>query len=163
MAVAAPGRPDGVAVLPLLLAGLLLCERLHAHAKDHLSGALGQASVQLLPVPVGLVLVRDERVLLAVAAQVDALAELLHLREVLDPVGVDRAQEHPALHVAHELGTDLLLLGVVGLIDQLPDALQQVLRLETLRGYVAREQRTERGTQLLEVALLLVDLGLRGR
>src|SRR5438477_2812877 len=44
-----------------------------------------------------LVLVRDERVLLAVPAKVNPLAELLHRREVLDPVRVDRPEQQPPL------------------------------------------------------------------
>ena len=46
---------------------------------------------------VGLALICDERVLLAVAAEVDAFAELLHRGEMLDPVRVDRAEQDPPL------------------------------------------------------------------
>src|SRR5438034_4015170 len=62
-----------------------------------------------------LVLVLDQRVALPVRAQPDALAEVLHLGQVLHPLPVDRAQHHVALDHRHEVGADLLDLAVVRL------------------------------------------------
>ena len=49
---------------------------------------------QLLEIFVGFTFVFHQRVLLAVAAQTDALAEILHLGEVLLPMVVDRIDDH---------------------------------------------------------------------
>src|SRR4051812_1349345 len=69
-----------------LLGLLSLLRRLHRDAHDRLRHAGRDPRSHLLEELVGLALVGDEGVLLAVAAQVDAFAELLHRREVLDPV-----------------------------------------------------------------------------
>src|SRR5919199_3897072 len=62
-----------------------------------------------------LVLVGDERVLLGEAAEVDALAEVVHVVEVLAPALVDDLEQDEALDLAHEVGAQLLLALVVGL------------------------------------------------
>src|SRR5688500_4270098 len=110
---------------------LFLCRGLlgglHAHAHDRLRDARADARLHLLVEAVRLVLVCDERVLLPVAAQVDALAELFHGGQVLDPMRVDRAQEHPALDRAHDLWAELGLALLVRLVDELGGARQEVL------------------------------------
>ena len=65
--------------------------------------------------PLGAVL--DDRVLLGEATQMDAVAQVVHVVEMLAPAGVDRLQQIEALGTAHQLGIDLLdhlLLAVVG-------------------------------------------------
>ena len=109
-----------------------------------------------------LALVRDERILLPVAAQVNALAELFHQREVLYPVRVDRAQEHPALDGARELLAELLLARLVGFVDELRHALAELLlvldALEALRrdriGFA--QHRAQGRGELLAVPVLWV-------
>src|SRR5207247_704491 len=94
VATAAGGRPAARARLSAVLRlarrsllGLLgLLRRPHSDAQDRLRDARRDARRHLLVEGVGFALVRDERILLPVPAQVDALAELLHLGEVLDPV-----------------------------------------------------------------------------
>ncbi len=100
---------------------------LHRDAQDRLGHVVRDLACHLVEVGAGLVLVRDERILLAVAAQVDALAELLHRREVLDPVRVDRPEEQPPLDRARDLLAEGLLAGRVGVVDELLD-----LRLEVV-------------------------------
>ena len=85
---------------------------------------------ELLEHRVALGAVLDERVLLRHRAQVDALAQVVHVLEVLAPARVDDLQDHVALELAHAGlavlgGAELLLLrrvdlaGVVGeLLDQ---------------------------------------------
>src|SRR2546428_9229357 len=98
VASAAGGRPAARARLSAVLRvarrsllGLLgLLRRAHRDAQDRLRDARRDARRHLLVEGVGFALVRDERILLPVPAQVDALAELLHLGEVLDPMRVDR-------------------------------------------------------------------------
>src|SRR4051812_18671377 len=56
-----------------------------------------------------LALVLDQGVALRVGAEVDALAEVVHLVEVLAPLAVQHGQQHPPLQLAHDLLADLLL------------------------------------------------------
>ena len=60
-----------------------------------------------------LVLVGDDRLDLGEPAQVDALAQVVHVVEVLAPAGVDDLQQQVALERAHELVAELLLAPVV--------------------------------------------------
>ena len=53
------------------------------------------------------------RILLRIAAQVDALPQVVELGEVVAPVLVERLQHQAALELAHELGPDLRLLARV--------------------------------------------------
>src|SRR5882672_10286236 len=61
----------------------------------------------------GFVLVLDQRVALAVRAEPDPFAEMLHLRQVLHPLPVDGAQHHVTLDKRHQVGADLLGLPVI--------------------------------------------------
>ena len=54
--------------------------------------------------------VLDHRVMLAVAAQAHALLELVHVVNVLHPLGVNIAQQADTLQLAHRLGTVALFL-----------------------------------------------------
>ena len=92
-----------------------------------MSDSAGDARLHLLEEAVRFALVGHEGVLLAVAAQINALAELLHRGEVLDPVRVDRAEEHPPLDGTGELVAELFLSGFVGLLDDLGNAIAQVV------------------------------------
>src|SRR5438094_7145381 len=111
--------------LRLLFLLCLLC-RSYGHAEDGLGDAAGDPGLHLLKEAVRLAFVGDERVLLAVAAQVDTLAELLHRSEVLDPVRVDRSEEDPSLDRAGELLAELVLARFVRLLDDLGDAVSQL-------------------------------------
>src|SRR2546428_3812101 len=72
------------------LLGLLgLLGRAHSDAQDRLRDARRDARGHLLVEGVGLALVRDKRILLPVAATVDALGELFHLGGVLDSGRLD--------------------------------------------------------------------------
>src|SRR5215218_5481019 len=61
-----------------------------------------------------LVLVGDQRVDLGEAAEVDALAQVVHLVEVLAPAVVDDLQQDRTLELTHDLIAELLLAAVVG-------------------------------------------------
>ena len=77
----------------------------------------------------GLVLVGDDRLDLREPAQVDALAQVVHVVEVLAPALIDELQQHEALDRAHELLAELLLALVVepdGLVVELVDELLAV-------------------------------------
>jgi hypothetical protein len=59
-----------------------------------------------------LFLVLDERVLLAVAAKPDTLLEVVHLEQVVLPLGVDDLEEDHPLEFPHER-PELFFLGLV--------------------------------------------------
>ena len=61
-----------------------------------------------------LVLVGDQRVDLGEAAQMDALAQVVHLVQVLFPAVVDDLEQDLALQVAHQLRAQFLLAALVG-------------------------------------------------
>src|SRR5216683_522738 len=88
---------------------------LHVDAKDPRHDRALDSLSQLVEHLQGLVLVLDQRVALAVRAQPDAFAEVLHLRQVLHPLPVDGPQHHVLLDQRHELDADLLDLLVVGI------------------------------------------------
>ena len=69
---------------------------------------------QLLEHREALVFVGDERVDLGEAAQVDALAQVVHVEEVFPPAVVDHLQQDRALEIAHQLVAELFLALVVG-------------------------------------------------
>ena len=71
--------------------------RVELHAIEHRREQLEGLALELVAV-----------VLLRVAAQVNALAQVVHRRQMLAPVLVERAQHHVALDVAHDLGADAL-------------------------------------------------------
>src|SRR5436190_22550883 len=97
----------------------------HGHPQDRLGHTAGDAGGHLLEEAVRFALVGDEGVLLSIAPQVDALTELLHRGEVLDPVRVDRAEEHPSLDDSGKLLAQLLLARLVRLVDELGDPLAE--------------------------------------
>ena len=73
---------------------------------------------------VGLALVFHDRVALAVAAQTDALLQVVHLVEVLAPLAVEHGQDDPALELVQYLGAELLLPALVrrqGVLSELLD------------------------------------------
>src|SRR5438132_10599716 len=110
----------------------------------------------------GFVLVLHQRVALAVGAEADALAELLHLREVLHPLPVDGLQHHAPLHRGHLLGAHLLDLPVIGLrrgrVEVLDKALRAVVHrfVGDLRARGDRQVRRQVLHQALEVPVLEV-------
>src|SRR5215213_3442743 len=83
--------------------------------EDH-AGEVGPDRVhQVLEEGEALVLVGHERVDLGEAAEVDALAQVVHVVEVLAPALVDDLEQQIALERAHELLAELLLAFVVEL------------------------------------------------
>src|SRR5918992_1848514 len=70
---------------------------------------------QVLEEREGLVLVRDDRLDLGEPAQVDALAQVVHVVEVLAPARVDELQQQVALDCPHDLVAELALTMLVEL------------------------------------------------
>src|SRR4051794_4587646 len=103
-----------------------------------------------------LVLVGDEWILLGEAAQVDALAQVVHVVEVLAPALVDDLQEAEALDLAHELRAELLLALVVRVDRVLPELILEGLTLDRVRVDVLRRDRDR--VDLLELGEQPVDV-----
>ena len=107
-----------------------------------------------------LVLVGHERVDLREPAQVDALAQVVHVVQVLAPAVVDDLEQHEPLERAHQLVAELLLALVVGvdhvgaqLLDQRLAALALGDVVDVVRD---RVDLLELGEQRVEVPVLLV-------
>src|SRR5207302_3989661 len=116
---------------------------------------------------VALALILDQRVALAVAAQADALAQVVHLVQVLAPLAVQDGQDHPPLDLAHDLRTELLLAPLVSglrvgdyrLGDELagePGLVAARLVDELVDGEGDRIQLPEGPPELVQVPLLRV-------
>ncbi len=118
------------------------------HARHH-----RREHVEALTLPLG------QRVLLSHRAQVDALAEVVHLVEVLAPVLVDHREHHAALDLAERVAPDRLLLLLVELHRVVGEHLHDLLAIRQVE-LVERDPRRERAldlrVQLLEVPLLRV-------
>src|SRR4051812_730753 len=95
------------------------------------------------------VLVGDDRLDLREPAQVDALAQVVHVVQVLAPALVDDLEQDVALERAHELLAQLLLTLVVGLDDVVFELLDQSLAGQRVRVEVVLGQRD--GVHLLEL------------
>src|SRR5438552_12291477 len=137
-----------------------------SHSQDCLCDSACDARFHFFKESVRLALVGDERVLLAVAAEIDALAQLLHRGEVLDPVRVDGAEEDPTLDGARQLLAELLFAGLVRLLDDLCDPIAQVILIAELAeargGKVGSiEHRPERRRELVKVPVLGVRVRRR--
>ncbi|MBV6418132.1 MAG: hypothetical protein CMLOHMNK_02925 [Steroidobacteraceae bacterium] len=85
-------------------------------------------------------------VLLRIAAQVDALAQVVHRGEMIAPVLVERAQHHVLLDVAHQLRADARDLLVVDRLDGIDDTLAEARLVDLGLGldpFLRREARIE--------------------
>src|SRR5262245_16521203 len=109
--------------------------------------------------------VLDERVLLRHRAQMHALAEVVHVLEVLAPADVDDLEDHEPFELPHELAAELLLLRRVAvarvdleLLDQrVAVELAEVLA-ELVRGDLAPVELRHRARHGPEIPLVDVLL-----
>src|SRR5687767_1318642 len=117
----------------VLLAGLLQHLRVlrrELRVEERADDLLADLEAELLEHPVAFAAVLDERVLLRERAEVDALAQVVHVLEVLAPAGVDDLERHVALEIAHQLHAELLLLVPVGVACVLLELLDERVALE---------------------------------
>src|SRR6266508_3027127 len=141
---------EGAAVDVLHALELLGIGRSHLGVEEHQQDLLVDQPAELLEHHVALAPVLDERILLRERAKMDALAQVVHVLEVLAPAGVDHHEDDVALDLARDLrAPELLLLGVslVRLLAEVVDErlagdLAEVL-LELLDGEVRARQRVE--------------------
>ena len=111
-----------------------------------------------------LALVLHQRVALGVGTQVDALAQVVHLVEVLAPLAVEHREDHAPLQLAHHLGAHLGLAPVVRRLGVLGEVLDEHLagepgtaaglRLDPLEREAEGVQLAQRGPERVEVPLL---------
>src|SRR4051794_275630 len=107
----------------------------------------------------GLVLVGHERVDLGEAAQVDALAQIVHVEQVLLPALVDRLQQQEPLECAHQLLAQRLLAGVVAAHRLLDDGVDQSVAVDPLLAQgigvdLHREELPQRRVEAVDVPIL---------
>src|SRR3954469_20851910 len=173
VAAAAPLRPECAVARAL---------DLHLHVEDVARELLPDRLDEGREHVEALVLVGDERILLGEAAEVDALAQVVHVVQVLAPALVDDLEQDVALDLAHQLRAELLLALVVRLdrvllqlrLERL--ALDRVL-VEVLGGERDRVDLLELREEAVEVPVLdvvadeilvdeavehVADLGARG-
>ena len=109
----------------------------------------------------GLLLVLDEGILLAVAAQADAFLEVIHVEEVLFPEGVEDGEHDDALVVAELDFAEDLLLDLVTLVELVEDGVAELVAIELggvdLVFELGAEDVVDLGEDLLSVPLLGVD------
>ncbi len=127
--------------------------------EDHSRELLPDRGHELLEHDEALVLVRDERIDLREASKVDALAEVVHLVEVLAPAVVDDLEEDLALEPAHELGAELLGAHLVGGEDVVREHSRDLLaggglRIERVEIHLERPDRLGLRTEARHVPLL---------
>ena len=75
---------------------------------------------------VGFALIRDQWVLLTIAAQADPLLEMVHVEEMVFPVTVHSLQQNVILQVLHHGWSELPFAGVVALANQVEEIVQEV-------------------------------------
>src|SRR6266545_2064797 len=146
-----------------------------AHLEELLDEHLLQVVDHLLEHLERFLLVLHQRVALAVAAQTDALLEVIHVQEVLAPELVDPAEpaalplepEHdPALQPVEQLGSERGLPLAVAVLRAASDQIQQRLMRRQLVGLgVGGQPEVELAVQglveSLEVPVLRVGVGRR--
>ena len=81
----------------------------------------------------GLALVLNQRIMLCVAAQADALFQVIHREQVVFPLRVDHAQHDHALVIAHGFGANQHLLRVIALLELGKDGVAHFLAIHLLR------------------------------
>ena len=94
-----------------------------------------------------------------VTAQVDALFQVVHGKQVIFPLRVDHAQHDHALVIAHGVGADQLFLGVVAVFEFFENRVAQflavhLLGLQAFGVDVDAEARKDRVFQSLKVPVV---------
>src|SRR5271166_952150 len=107
-------------------------------------------------------LVLHQRVMLTVAAQPDALAQVVHAEQVVFPLLVNHAEHNDALVVAHRVGANQLLFSVVTFFQLVEDGVAEFLTVQ-LFGFdtLGADIHPEAGEYLVLQALDVPILGVR--
>src|SRR3954447_6727656 len=122
----------------LLLGGrAVLALDLHLDVEDHAREVRPDRVHEVGEQRERLVLVGDDRLDLGEPAQVDALAQVVHVVEVLAPAAIDDLQQQVALERAHQLRAELALALVVEPASALAQLALELLAVEALEVDVA--------------------------
>src|SRR5262245_11282454 len=108
-----------------------------------------------------LLLVLDERIALAVAAEADALLEVIQAVEVILPLLIDDLQHDVALDALQHVPADQLLLLLVGVDDLRPQLVANLVRrpiVEVQAGGLDREDAFCFALERVEIPLLEIGL-----
>jgi len=89
---------------------------------------------ELLKSTIGLTLVLDERIPLPHSPQADAVAQLVHGRQMTNPACVDDAQEQQPFYLAHRIRAELGLTFLIALPRKRHDLLLDLTRALPLPG-----------------------------
>ena len=100
------------------------------HAEEVACGVFLEAHHHRFEELEGLLLVLDEGVELAVAAEADAFLEMVHVEEVVFPESVEDGEHDDALVVAELDFAEDLLLGVVALAELVEDGVAELVAVE---------------------------------
>src|SRR5581483_7601527 len=111
----------------------------------------------------GLLLVGHQRILLRIAAQTNALFEVIHREQMVFPQAVDHAQHHHALVIAHRLRTKDLFLRLVAFFQPGKDLITQLMPAQLLwidagASEIQAEVVDEFVRKSLQVPLILADV-----
>src|SRR5271166_1185645 len=106
-------------------------------------------------------LVLHQRIMLTVAAQPDALSQVVHAEQVVFPLLVNDAEHDDALVMAHRVGPNQLLFRVVALFQLVEDGVAQFLTVQLL-GFDAfgADVDSEAGEDLILQALDVPIFGM---
>ena len=112
----------------------------------------------------GFFLVLDQRIVLAVAAQPDALFQVIHAQQVIFPLLIDHAEHDHALVMAHGFGTDEFLFGVVAFLELGENGVAQLgavqsFGLHSLGDEIDSEAGEDRVFQAFDVPVVGVGFG----
>src|SRR4051794_12705557 len=160
----AAARRDARPRLVLLRRRAVLALDLHLDVEDHPREVRPDGVHQVGEQLERLVLVGDDRLDLGEPAEVDALAQVVHVVKVLAPAVVDDLQQQEPLQRAHQLVAELRLAAVVQADRVGHQPLDELLAVEVLRRHLVGRQRrrpdvVERDEQAVEVPLLHVVAG----
>ena len=109
----------------------------------------------------GLFFVSDERVLLRISAEADALLQVVHGEEVILPQPVEHGEHDDTLVIAHRVLAEDLFLDGVACAELLEDRLAELVPVKRGEVELAFEARAEVVVDAVEESFRLPLVGVR--
>src|SRR5262249_60892883 len=105
----------------------------------------------------------DYGIVLPIAAQTDALPQVIHAKEMIFPLRIEHAQHDHALMMAHGIGTNQTFLGVIPLLQLVENRVAEFLPVQRLRLYsfgedIDAETSKDGILQAFDVPILRVNI-----